>query len=269
MDQAKRLLQFPELPAQWFAHKPREIASRLVELHSVVARCQELWQGLAAFRREIVGTDFKTLATEVCDQSSPWLNRLRTAPPRTVRAQQEWFAALANELAEVRQLVGEIAVTVGDFSLALRVRVDKDSSLGLLSKLTALGSVLRQTGLLKPSWFDDQKRAELQTVAIKCQKQIDEANRLRNALSERMNAAAFDHDGESIAAAASAFEPFWTRIWCWITGDWGRFVRKSAILYSQPSSNSPTGLFGDILPNLFDARLLDDMSQLRALPLPH
>ena len=191
MDQAKRLLQFPELPAQWFAHNPREIASRLMELHSVAARCQELWQGLAAFRREIVGTDFKTLVTEVCEQSSPWLKQLRTAPPRTVRAQQEWFTALANELAEVRQLVGEIAVTVEDFSQALRIRIDKDSSLGLLTKLTALGSVLRQTGLLKPSWFDDEKRAELQQVAIKCQKQIDEANRLRNALSERMNAGGF------------------------------------------------------------------------------
>ncbi len=179
LEQAKRLLQFPELPGQWFAHNPREIASRLAELQSAVARCQELWQELAAFRREIVGTDFKTLVTEVCEQSSPWLKRLCAAPPRTVRTQQEWFAALADELAEVRQLVGEIAATVEDFSQALRVRVDKDSSLGLLTKLTALGSVLRQTGLLKPSWFDDAKRAELQQVAIKCQKQIDEANRLR------------------------------------------------------------------------------------------
>ena len=53
----------------------REIASRLTELHSVVARCQELWQVLLAFRHEIVGTDFKTLVTEACEQSSPWLRR--------------------------------------------------------------------------------------------------------------------------------------------------------------------------------------------------
>ena len=192
-----------------------------------------------------------------------------------MRTQQEWFAALADELAEVRQLVGEIAVIVGDFSQALRVRIDKDSSLGLLTKLTALGSVLKQTGPLKPSWFDDKKRAELQQVAVKCQKQIDEANQLRNALSERMNAAAFDPDGESIAAAASAFELFWTRIWCWITGDWGRFVRKSAILYSQSSTICPGALLGDILRDVFDShptdassksprQLLEDMSQLRA-----
>ena len=228
----RRLLQFPDLPAQWFADSPRKIAARLTELHAAVARCQELWQGVSAFRREIVGTDFKSLLTDVCDQSSPWLRQLRAVPPRTVRVQQEWFTTLANELAEVRQLVGEIALTVEDFSQALRVRIDKDSTLGLLTKLTALGSALRQTGLLKPSWFDDVKRAELQQVANKCQRQIDEANRLRNALSERMTPTAFDADGESIAAAASEFEPFWVRMWSWITGDWSRFVQKSAILYS-------------------------------------
>ena len=119
--------------------------------------------------------------------------------PRTVRTQQKWFATLADELAEVRQLVGEIASTVEDFSQALRVRIDKDATLGLLTKLTALGSVLKQTGLLKPSWFDDAKRAELQQVAIKCQRQIDEANQIHDALSKRMNVAAFDSDGESIA----------------------------------------------------------------------
>ena len=181
---------------------------------------------------------------------------------------------MADELAEVRHLVGEIADAVEDFSQALRVRVDKDSSLGLLTKLTALGSVLRQTGLLKPSWFDDEKRAELQQVAVNCQKQIDEANRLRDVLSKRMNPAAFDPDGESIAAAASAFESFWTCIWCWSTGDWGRFVQESAALYSQPPSVSPSRLLGDILRDVFDVRpvgassktprqLLGDMAQLR------
>ena len=30
-----------------------------MELHAAVARCQELWQGVSAFRREIVGTDFR------------------------------------------------------------------------------------------------------------------------------------------------------------------------------------------------------------------
>ena len=195
-------------------------------------------------------------------------------PPRTVRIQQEWFKTLASELAEVRQFAEDIAVTVEDFSQALRVRIDKDSTLGLLTKLTALGSVLKQTGLLKPSWFDDVKRAELQQVANKCQKQIDEANRLRNALSERMKATAFDADGEPIAAAASEFEPFWVRMWSWITGDWSRFVQKSAILYSQPFPNNPSGRLGDILRDFFGIRavgasssnprqLLADMSQLQ------
>ena len=59
MDQARRLLQFPELPGQWFAHNPREIAFRLMALHTAVARCEELWQGLSAFRREIVGADWR------------------------------------------------------------------------------------------------------------------------------------------------------------------------------------------------------------------
>ena len=154
------------------------------------------------------------------------------------------------------------------------MRIDKDSTLGLLTKLTALGSVLRQTGPLKPSWFEDEKRTELQQVAIKCQRQIDEANRLRNVLSERMNSAAFDLEGESIAAAASEFDSLGPRIWNCITGNWGRFVRKSATLYLQPSSNCPGTMLGDILRDVFTSRpgassksprrLLEDMSRLRA-----
>ena len=171
-----------------------------------------------------------------------------------MRIQQEWFKTLASELAEVLQFAEDIAVTVKDFSQALHIRIDKDSTLGLLTKLTALGSVLKQTGLLKPSWFDDVKRAELQQVANTCQKQIDEANRLRNATSERMKATAFDADGEPIAAAASEFEPFWVRMWSWITGDWSRFVQKSAILYSQPFPNNPGGRRGDILRDFFGIR---------------
>ena len=95
--------------------------------------------------------------------------------------------------------------------------------------------------------------------------------RLRNALSLRLNAVAFDDDGESIAAAASAFEAFWTRFWCWITGDWGRFVRAPPSCTRSRPPIVPPGCLGVHLPNLFDARppppppppdLLDDISDL-------
>jgi very-short-patch-repair endonuclease len=251
LDHAKKLLEFPELPAQWFARNPRKVTSQLTELNSATMRCQQLEEGLSAFRREIVGADFRRILTEACERTSPWLKSLRPALPCTVKTQQDWFAALADQLADVRKLVGELAAAVGDFSNALRVRVDRDSCIALLTKLTALGSVLRQTGLLKPSWFNDEKLAELRQVAAKCQKESDVAHRLRDALSKRMSEMAFEAEGESIAVAASAFEPFWTRLWCRVTGEWGRFVRKAATLYLQLPSTNPNELLGD-------------MSQLRA-----
>ena len=145
LEQAKRLLQFPELPAQWFAGNPREIASRLIELHSAVARSQELWQGLAAFRREIVGTDFKTLLTEAYDQSGPWPKQLRAAPPHTVRTQQEWFTDLADELAAVRHLVAESVAILSRYGFTsaqsskreLETALEKAKSLLQLPELPA------------------------------------------------------------------------------------------------------------------------------------
>ena len=190
-------------------------------------------------------------------------------------AQREWLLALAGELAEVCGLVGEAAAAVDDFSNALRVRIDKDSCLGLLGKLTALGSVVSQAGVLKPSWFDDTKRVELQQVANMCHLHRDEATRLRTSLCKRMKAVAFESEGDALATAASAFEPVRTRIWLWITGEWRRFIEKATSLYLQPPSGDATRLLGDILRDLFHTHtpgtstkslggVLGDMSQLRA-----
>lgn len=251
LEQARQLLEFPDLPAQWFARNPRRIATQLLELYSVTDKYQQLRQTVSVFRGDGIGTDLTILLGDGCEKISPPLEFLRTSPPVTVRTQQAWFGALADQLAAVRRLVGEIAVAVDDFSRALRVQIDRGSCIGLLTKLTALGSALKQTGLLKGSWFDDEKRTELQQVAANCQKQIDEANRVRNDLSERMSEMAFDAEGESISAAASEYEQFWKRFWCRLMGRWGRFVRKSATLYLQPAfANS--------------RELLEDMAQLRA-----
>ena len=55
-----------------------------------------------------------------------------------------------------------------------------------------------------------------------------------------------------LRAAASDFEPFWTRIWSWVMAIGDRYC-KAAILYSQRPPH-PAGELGDILRDLLAIR---------------
>jgi very-short-patch-repair endonuclease len=242
----ERVLEYPELPEGWFANNPRDIASRLVELHATQVQCQEVWKTLSAYRPEVVNTATDRLVNDVSDQGDPWVARVRAPLPRTVGFRRAWLDQLAEDLTATRRLVEDIRISVDEYSRAIRTRIDSTSTLGILDKLNRLGNILAHTGLLKTSWFDDTKRAELQLVGNKCQKETEAADVHRQSLSKRLASNAFGSEGAALAEAAIQFEPFWSRTWSRITGEWGRFARSCAALYDGGLPQRPGDVFSDM-----------------------
>ena len=168
----RRLLEYPEFPTEWFRGKPRQLADSLIEVDRLREAGEQARRRLAQVHDSALQQDLSESLDALQSQLDPHLTCVKPHNAVTVKSLLMHLSYIRNGIVDLRNSLLRLNGAIDDFSLAIRVPVGRESSLGVLGKLTVLGQLIADSGPMKSSWFEDQTRAELlPVVEAGCQAQ--------------------------------------------------------------------------------------------------
>jgi very-short-patch-repair endonuclease len=243
---SRSLLEYPQFPSEWFRSQPRQLAESLIEVDRLRETGEQSRRRFSQLQDAGLDQDLTEHLRALQLPPDPYLTFVKPHNAVTVKSLRMHLAYIRNGVIDLRTSLLRLNSAIDDFALAIRVPVGRESSLGVLGKLTVLGQLIADSGPMKSSWFEEPTRAELlPIVEAGCQAQKD-ANELKTSLAGRVTGAAFTDEGRELAAAGERFHSAWRRFWGWLGGEWGRFQFRVKKLYTDQSPKSISELFGDL-----------------------
>lgn len=251
IQRTRDLLRHPLLPFAWFEDNPAELARSIETLHLSEEKLRQLNQELPQFHSTDCSISASARNAVTLFRNDEYLGRLRIDGSVTVRQLKRQLGSSLHDLAHLRESVLSLRDGIANLSRHLQVRIDTNSSLGVLHKLTGMGLTIAGAGALKMSWFDPARRAELLKAEASCRQEIQGCSDIASKYVGVWANEAYGEKGEAVANETLSFESFGQRFWGTITGRWGTFYRKVRQIYlERPPKNT--------------AALLEDLDSLRS-----
>lgn len=245
IQRTRDLLRHPLLPSSWLESDPAELVRSIESLHAAEQTLEQLNKELFQFSSTNCGIT-ESARNAISGARDEQVGRLRLVGTETVRQLRQQLDTSITDLARLRNSVVALRDGIGNLSRHLQVRIDTNSSLGVLHKLTSMGLTIADSRPLKMSWFDPAKRADLLKTESSCRQAIQNYNTIANRYENVWAQEAYTEDGEAVAKEAVNFESFGQRIWATITGRWRIFFRKAEQLYLDRPPRSANALLNDM-----------------------
>ncbi|MHB1038627.1 MAG: DUF4011 domain-containing protein, partial [Pirellulales bacterium] len=243
----KTALALREVPAGWFERNAASVANSFLELERLAREQAQLQDAVWMFRTEATADLPPLLPPSALLRDDPRLSRIGPAGAHSVRNLGARLAQLVDDLASLRAKVDAVAREYA--SLPLKLKKGNAPGVRELRRHLSLLGLFVAIGVARPSWFDDDQRRLLHRDGRRCMQEMQDAQSLRQELSQRLSERAFGSSGANVAAEGSQFQSFWKR-WVFARGPFKAFKERVADVYA-----------GDLRPST--KTVLDDMSRLR------
>jgi very-short-patch-repair endonuclease len=210
LEAARAVLTCPLVPPNWFAGDARSVAEAVVQLDQRTQAYRRALTALpefapAALRQEEVAALAKLA---VPAEGAP---RLIRQAEDTVRSLRPRLASVSSSLRELLQRAAAVNQAAQQVEGLLGGSLPPQKVKALRS-LAALADRIAQLKPVRRSWWDAGRRKELRAVIGRCQDEAQAAAEARAELAARLVPRAFAPESAGLAAEASRFRPFLTRL---------------------------------------------------------
>jgi very-short-patch-repair endonuclease len=206
---ARTVGSYPQLPAHWFRSDTRSIVEAAIQLDDRSKAYRHTRASMPEFAPEALRrADAGNLASLAMPSSGPAL------VPRsgdTLHSMRKRAALVGGLLGKLHGLASEVAQTVQKVGELLRTPVISTPVKGL-ARLAEWVALIARLPAIRPSWWDARRRKELLTFFSRCQDETQTAQEGRTALAVRLSPRAFLPESAGLAARASRFRWFVTRL---------------------------------------------------------
>jgi very-short-patch-repair endonuclease len=220
LEAARTVLACPLVPPEWFARDPRACAAAVVQLDELTSAYRRGVAALPEFAPGALRQADPAALGEAAEVPAGSL-RLVHKVGDTLRTRYQRVVAVGKSLEEVR---GTVNAVDGASKRVVELLSLSPPSLSVRA-LAHRTAVAKHVALMKPvrrSWWDAERRKELQAIATKCQAEARAAQETRAALAGRLSPRAFAGDSAALAAESGRFPSSlawllpWNRPWRWL-----------------------------------------------------
>ncbi len=258
LERARRLLECPQIPADWFGGDPRPVAEAMVRMDQLTQSARHVQRTLPEFAPDAL----RHLEPSLLAALAPALrgDHLRL-PPRdgeTVRARRQRLAHVAGVLVELRQHAQAAEEAEQRVISLLGIPLPRQP----VTALRRFAEMIEHVAGMQPvrrSHWETVRRRELQSIFARCREEAHTARELRIELMARLSPQAFAPESASLAAQASRYRSFWA---C-LLPSWWSFKRQVAGWYTQTPAGK-AALLGDLDKLAAYHRRMDYCRQVQA-----
>jgi very-short-patch-repair endonuclease len=205
---ARTVLACPEVPADWFEGEPRPIVEAVIKIDRLSQAYQRTLATLPEFAKEtlrVAGTDALTLMAR-----SPGEPRLLPQSGETLKTLCQRLGPFSSSLQELHRRA--LALDQRVQAIGQLLRMPLSPLVKAIPSLAKIADLIGRLGPVRQSWWDAERRKELQSAIAQCQEQARVAREARTQLGTRLSPQAFLPENAAVVARASGFRSFLARL---------------------------------------------------------
>jgi very-short-patch-repair endonuclease len=209
VEAARNVLACPPVPAHWFKVEPKGIAEAVVQMDQLAGAYRRTLAALPEFASEALRTANADALTKLRGLLD--VLRLIPRPGDSLRTLRPRFVALATPLQELQQRAVSVDQATQRIVDLLRIPLPA-LPIKKLRRLAELVNLIVRMGPVRPSWWHEGRRKELQQAILQHQEQARAAQNVRAELVTRLTPLAFARESANLAIHASGFRSFLKRL---------------------------------------------------------
>jgi very-short-patch-repair endonuclease len=209
LERCRTILSCPQLPAAWFAGDPGNAAEAAIRLDTLSQEYRRAEASLPEFTPGAVGLALADTAGAPGTFPAEFVPVLR--PGDTVKSLLHRLPLLSDALGELRRRAEAVDQAVQRVGRLLGTSLPSPH-LAAVTRLSEMVDLVTGLGPVRPSWWDAARRQELQGVVTRYQEEARRSGEARAELSRRLSPRAFARESAALAARASWYQSFLTRL---------------------------------------------------------